>query len=407
MSRLTKRRRHSREEVQSAIPTSQDRLAQLEQYQTILKDWYERQQNLENQLQTLLDQSKKASKLVQQERAKVENQKKKEQQLNAMVQESSDKTTKQERQRVEVCPEMFPDVHTVTTITKVTAALSTALEAARTVQAIQERASVPAGTAGDVSSPTASDSSITGRLEAQLTLTLKAENWTRPIDSLLQAGLVFGIQQWKGVRRYAKLSLKDSRVYLHSLKNQTLICRPPGAVTVQVDEIVPAAPPCLVFLDLTWPSSAPRRVLIQLDPNTPRGRQFLLLCTGQQDHCYANTKLWDVRKKGLPGENVCGGDYESNNGMGGRAVLKIPARGKVKYQKSGRAGAVWGVWREEYFSTMGAQFSITTKDGETVLGVFGEVVAGLEVVVAATQHTPITEVTVEDCGVVLRPSLWG
>lgn len=352
MSRLTKRRRHSREEVQSAIPTSQDRLAQLEQYQTILKDWYERQQNLENQLQTLLDQSKKASKLVQQERAKVENQMKKEQQLNAMVQESSDKTTKQERQRVEVCPEMFPDVHTVTTITK-------------------------------------------------------AENWTRPIDSLLQAGLVFGIQQWKGVRRYAKLSLKDSRVYLHSLKNQTLICRPPGAVTVQVDEIVPAAPPCLVFLDLTWPSSAPRRVLIQLDPNTPRGRQFLLLCTGQQDHCYANTKLWDVRKKGLPGENVCGGDYESNNGMGGRAVLKIPARGKVKYQKSGRAGAVWGVWREEYFSTMGAQFSITTKDGETVLGVFGEVVAGLEVVVAATQHTPITEVTVEDCGVVLRPSLWG
>lgn len=105
------------EEAQAAIPTSQGRLAQLEQYQIILDDWYECQHNLENELQTLLDQSKQASELVQLERSKVEDQKE-EQQVHAMVQAPSDITTEQERQKV-VCLGAFPDVRTVTTIAKV------------------------------------------------------------------------------------------------------------------------------------------------------------------------------------------------------------------------------------------------------------------------------------------------
>lgn len=383
------------EEAQAAIPTSQGRLAQLEQYQIILDDWYECQHNLENELQTLLDQSKQASELVQLERSKVEDQKE-EQQVHAMVQAPSDITTEQERQKV-VCLGAFPDVRTVTTIAKVTAASIAALEASTTMQSALETARALTGTAGFPSFPANSNSLITDKIEALLTLTLKVEdlrNLTQPTRSLLQAGLVFAIHKEEGRRRLAKISLQDNRLYLHSLQDQA---PPHSVVTVQMDEIVPAAPPCLVFLDLVWPGSYRRRVIIRLDPDTSRGRQFLLLCTGQRGHCYVNTKLWDVFCKGNQNECVRGGDYEYNTGKGGRAVLP---RVEIGEYRSCQAGSVFGWWLDD--PGRDAQFAITTRDRKSgVFGVFGQVKDGLRGVVEAARHSPITDVTVVDCGVVL------
>ena len=163
--------------------------------------------------------------------------------------------------------------------------------------------------------------------------------------------------------------------------------------------MVPAAPPCRVFLDLAWPGSAPRRVVIQLSPDTPRGRQFVLLCTGQQGPCYPNTRLYKVMGKGWPGERVYGGDNQNNDLTEVAALLPQP--NESEYRRSARAGAVWRLW-----GCRGAQFGIITRDCQDSRfsdfeGVFGEVVDGLEGVVAAAQHSPITDVTVVDCGVVL------
>ena len=60
-----------------------------------------------------------------------------------------------------------------------------------------------------------------------------------------------------------------------------------------------------------------------------------------------------------------------------------------------------GWWRDP---SRGAQFGIITQDcppRSIVPNVFGKVVRGLEVVVAAARHRPITDVTVAECGVLL------
>ena len=165
---------------------------------------------------------------------------------------------------------------------------------------------------------------------------------------------------------------------------------------VQMDHVVPAAPPCLVFLDLAWPGSAPRRLLISLDRDTTLGQQFMLLCTGQRGACYANTKLFEAEDYGV-WRGVRGGDYEYNNGKGGAALL--PDLNNIKYESSCQAGSVCG-WSSG--PSVGAQFFIITEVMESINGCpFGQVVDGLEGVLAAHKHCPITEVTVVDCGVVL------
>uniref|UniRef100_A0A0P4WJX0 PPIase cyclophilin-type domain-containing protein n=1 Tax=Scylla olivacea TaxID=85551 RepID=A0A0P4WJX0_SCYOL len=170
-------------------------------------------------------------------------------------------------------------------------------------------------------------------------------------------------------------------------------------LSTQMKELVPACPPCLVFMDLAWPGSARRRVLIHLTHDTPRGQQFLLLCTGQQGPSYANTRLFKLVKEGRPGERVWGGDYEYNNGMGGAALL--PDLDKGEYGKSTKAGGLWWWWGRG--PARGAQFTITINDCPKGVErpVFGEVVEGLDSVEAAARHRPITEVTVVECGVVL------
>ncbi|XP_050708778.1 uncharacterized protein LOC126993659 [Eriocheir sinensis] len=169
-----------------------------------------------------------------------------------------------------------------------------------------------------------------------------------------------------------------------------------------VSEVVPPSPPCTVFLDLSWPGSTTRRVKIHLSPDTPRGRQFLLLCTGQRGPSYRNTSLLGVVKKGQLGEFVWAGDYESNDGEGDSILL--PDLNKGKYRRSGRLGDVCGLLWNDHTQGVRGLFGIFTKyclESQNSSLVFGEVVEGLPVVVEAAQHSNIREVTVVDCGVVL------
>ena len=103
-------------------------------------------------------------------------------------------------------------------------------------------------------------------------------------------------------------------------------------------------------------------------------------------------------------ECVFGGDYENNDGSGGAHLLTDSE--VDEYRESdlewgvNRAGVVGG-W-DDYHPNV-AVFCIVTRDEECdpFSLVFGNVVGGLEVVMAAARHRSITEVTVVDCGVVL------
>ncbi|XP_050731792.1 uncharacterized protein LOC127006226 isoform X2 [Eriocheir sinensis] len=281
---------------------------------------------------------------------------------------------------------------------------SGALEAAQAVQVALE--TPPTVTMEELRPQPDQDSTIVGRLQPISEPSLKAEDLrslTQPTRSLLQAGRVFAVHQVEGQRRHARISLdaEDERLYLHALKEHTL---PLGAATLQVSEIVPPSPPCMVFLDLSWPGCAPRRVHIHLSPNTPRGRQFMLLCTGQCGPSYRDTRLFEVWTDGKMRGCVWGGDYESNDGDG-PSVL-VPELGVSEYQRSCCAGDVFmdpDAWGRDDQLEFG-HFGILTRDWVGCVAwplVYGKVVEGLHVVAEAAQHSDITEVTVVDCGVVL------
>ncbi|XP_050721442.1 neurofilament heavy polypeptide-like isoform X27 [Eriocheir sinensis] len=238
------------------------------------------------------------------------------------------------------------------------------------------------------------DSTIMDRVKLILTLNLKTKDLrslSQPPLSLIQAGQVFAVCQVEGQRRLARISFEASRLCLHALKEQHHSL---DAATLQVSMVVPPSPPCMVFLDLSWPGSSPRRVQIHLSPDTPWGRQFMMMCTGQHGPSYLNTRLFSVGCKGKPGEYVVGGHHKSND----------DTLNEGAYSKSGRAGAVRGMaWKDGTQGVCGL-FAICTRECRNDIKlprVFGEVVNGLHVVAEAAQHIKIGEVTVVDCGVVL------
>ncbi|XP_063868908.1 uncharacterized protein LOC135104985 isoform X2 [Scylla paramamosain] len=412
--------------VLAAIRSCQEEQSQLAEYLTTLGGWSSRQQRLQDELQTLVDQSKSAREAVHREESRVEGRqeevRQKEQQLHAALQslrtaatrqeayeviEDTDLLVEEDSQRTGECLGVFPDVHAVTFVTRVAeasrAALQAATAAAAATQAALEAAGTAAAASGDSSLPAAwpEASSIADRLQALLAPTLTAEDLhslTQRARGLVEAGLVFAVHDVEGQTRQARISLEDGSLYLHSLQAQAL---PNFTTTLQMGKVVPAAPPCEVFLDLAWPGSVARRVVVSLPKDTPRGRQFMLLCSGQRGACYANTRLFEVMNEGQPGECVVGGDYQTGDGRAGAALL--PHLDQGDYWESGKAGTVWW-WRWRDDPAHGAQFIIIARDmqrGSVWRGVFGQVVRGLEVVQEAARHRPITEVTVVQCGVVL------
>ncbi|XP_069176715.1 peptidyl-prolyl cis-trans isomerase-like [Procambarus clarkii] len=239
---------------------------------------------------------------------------------------------------------------------------------------------------------------ITGEIPQKQLTVEDLHRMSEPVKRLVEAGRVLSVLDDEDGRRSARITLQDGQLYLHSLLRQPT---PAHAHTLQESEVVGMLEPSctLAFLDLGWAGSTRGRVTIQLTPDTPLARQFVLLCTGQRGHTYRNTKLLEVWDKGHPGEWVEGGDYESNDGRGGASLLPDL---QGQYWRSGWAGAVF-IWFEPG-GPRGAQFSISTRDrqdGRQWSGVFGDVVSGLDVVRAAVNHSDITEVTVVDCGVVL------
>lgn len=293
------------------------------------------------------------------------------------------------------CQRVFPSMDTVVVMRKVRDASGTTMQAVHRVQTSAQSRVPPTGRGHQAIVPDAS-LTITERLQTLLIPTLKMEDvcsLRQPARSLLEAGLVVIVHQVEGRFQHARVSLVKNQLYLHHLKDQL---PPLGAAFLQIGEMVLPSPPCVAFLDLAWPGSATRRVLIHLSTDTPRGRQFVMLCTGQCGHSYANTRLCGVANRGQPGEWVWGGDYERNTGEGGASLL--PNLDVGQYLRSGRAGDVWGAWSGD--PAKGAQFGINTTercDGYLFYGVFGQVVSGLDAVMEAAKH--VTEVTVVDCGV--------
>ncbi|KAK8379977.1 hypothetical protein O3P69_019790 [Scylla paramamosain] len=254
--------------VVAALDACQKVQSQLAQYQRTLAGWGSHQQQLEDRLQSVINDSKSARVLVRQEEVQVavkkEEVQQEEQRLHGVLNVLRRVATEEEagvavvdvvhcthdaEEILEECRVMLPDVHTVTAARRVREASMAAVEAVKTVHA-----SLPAPDApSDALSPPIA-ACITDKIQTLLTPTLKAADlhkMTPAARSLIQAGMVVVVTQMEH-KRHARMSLEDGRLYLHALQDQP---PPPCVARLQMSEVVPAAPPCLVFLDLAWPDA--------------------------------------------------------------------------------------------------------------------------------------------------------
>lgn len=211
--------------------------------------------------------------------------------------------------------------------------------------------------------------------------------------------MMYVVDESNGERKWARVSVHDCLLHLHVLTHNP---PPPTSLIFSyssVRSLLPQESPS-TFLDLGWEGHTHGRVYLRMLGDTLRGQQFVLLCSGEKGPSYSKTRLFDVDRVGDKGEIIRGGDYENNNGTGGAAIIEGVFSGN-EYLKEAVPGLL-----------VGAHASQTARLG--VFGVilsawphkktdtgFGVVTSGLGTLRSAARHSPITDITVENCGVVI------
>ncbi|XP_045583176.1 titin homolog [Procambarus clarkii] len=202
--------------------------------------------------------------------------------------------------------------------------------------------------------------------------------------------------------RFSVPTVRGGRIHLHCLTS---------SVPVESSQKLPLEcfKSCLdknsslAFLDLSWNGSPQGRIYIRMTGDTVRGRQFLMLCTGEMGPSFCNTHFHRVWWKGYPGEHIWGGDI--NHGDGSGAVTLISDFDSEQTTELGRsvsitAGLVAGRYEKKNPSSI---FRIYTKDAKnTEEAAFGQVEFGLDIIQKAVSHNNIHDVIISDCGIVLE-----
>lgn len=144
----------------------------------------------------------------------------------------------------------------------------------------------------------------------------------------------------------------------------------------------PANPYPLYYFNIEVNGSPHGRIVIEVRPDAaPKmTKNFNVLSTGEAGVGYKGCTIFQCWE----GESVITGDFELNNGRGGRSVIcedgyfmpddtKFPAvRGAVGMRRTQK--------RHDNFGMVGSQFRIILQEMRGFTGIFGHVVEGLELV---------------------------
>ncbi|KAK6623937.1 hypothetical protein RUM44_010793 [Polyplax serrata] len=160
----------------------------------------------------------------------------------------------------------------------------------------------------------------------------------------------------------------------------------------------------LYFFNIDLNSSYFGRIVIETRPDlAPKmSKNFAALCTGETGVSYKNCTIfqcWD-------GESIITGDYESNNGRGGRSVYeegffmpdetKIPSvRGAVGMRRTQK--------RHDNLGMVGSQFRVILQEMPGFTAIFGHVVEGIDVIEKIASFgdqtgKPTKTITITNCG---------
>ncbi|XP_064084810.1 uncharacterized protein LOC135200261 isoform X2 [Macrobrachium nipponense] len=147
------------------------------------------------------------------------------------------------------------------------------------------------------------------------------------------------------------------------------------------------------------------RLYIRFYSDSPLARQFSLLCSGVLGPAYLNSKFLNVFRKGCNWAWVRCGDYENNDGSGGRELVSgLGVSGGKQSVRPCSAGTLegWlGCGKE-----VASQFIIYLKDNNKMVSdeCSGFVEEGFNVLEEAVSRSNIGDVRVVDCGIVLNSS---
>lgn len=216
---------------------------------------------------------------------------------------------------------------------------------------------------------------------------------------------LFVSQELPTGRILSELKLDGGRILFNSLTPIKNVSK--GSRLLPLECIMACLNKCstLAFLDLSWGGSHRGRVYVRLTGDTQRGRQFVRLCTGETGSCFRSTRFHRVWWKNLPGEHIWTGDYKKNDGSGDQTLVQDDKEWQTPTQIGRQCpiyeGLVAGRYEKDYISSI---FRIYTREAKDVdeEAAFGQVEFGLDVVKEATKLKDITNVTIEDCGIVLE-----
>lgn len=124
------------------------------------------------------------------------------------------------------------------------------------------------------------------------------------------------------------------------------------------------------------------------------------MCSGEVGPSYVNTNFFQADRVGGEGAIIRGGDYENNDGTGGAAVLDGIVDAGDHLQEAA-PGLVVGAKSTQYHRLAAFGVILSPWSGHRTDTAFGEVSSGLAILTAAVHHSPITDVVVEDCGLII------
>lgn len=231
------------------------------------------------------------------------------------------------------------------------------------------------------------------------------KNKSEFLKRLLRTKRLYAVRWANGKVRSAMLTFIDNKVYLPSLRDGD---PPEDAHTIDHETLINSlnTDNVTAFLDLSWGGITRGRIHISLAPDTPLARNFRILCTGDLGKSYLHSRFLEVYKQGYSvDECIRAGDYETNTGSAGAVVIKGSDPKEAVYSRKIATGMVWAT-HKDLDGPMTSQFSIRTGRGSLywVVGAFGQVIDGIEVVKEAAKLEDVFGVQITECGVILPSS---
>lgn len=229
------------------------------------------------------------------------------------------------------------------------------------------------------------------------------------VKFVLNQGRVIAVQHLERRKRWAKLSIADdNKLCLHHLNDGPV---PTNVYVVEHSDVMMLVDPLsrLTFLDLGDDETTYGRLYIRLSPNTKAAVNFSLLCTGEMGPSYANTKVLQRANKFLDLECTCFGDYEKDDGTGGKALVHGLGMEEEEeeelYERPCFEGTVVGWWNVA--DEIASQFSIFMRNNPRKVfdTSFGMVEKGLHIMSKVRWDVLAgTGATIKDCGISISSS---